>query len=106
MRSLLERKRVIKPVQIGDETYYVRSLPLSAILKFSELTKQDKSQANIMASIIRLGVCDADGNEVFTDDDLPALANPEAGAEFMKLSNAALDLSGIGAGKVDEAKKD
>lgn len=106
MRSLLDRKRVIKPVQIGDETCYVRSLPLSAILKFSELTKQDKSQANVMASIIRLGACDADGNEVFTDADLPSLADPEAGAEFMRLANAALDVSGITADKLDAAKKD
>lgn len=106
MRSLLEHKRKVKPVVIDGETYHVRSWTLGERLKFGQLSRERKEQEYLIACVLRMSVCDTEGNESFTDDDLPALETLQDGDAGQRLANESYEINGIGEGKLDAAKKD
>lgn len=108
MRSLLEHKRKVVPVIVGGETYHVRSWTLGERIRFADLSRanKDKGQAALVACVLRMSVCDNQGNESFTDDDLPALTELQDGTTGQALANASYEVNGLGEGKLESAKKD
>lgn len=103
MRSLLEHKRKIKAVVIGEETYHVRSLTLAEWMHFATLTKEHKDDAALQVAVtLRLSVCDADGVPSFTDDDLPALKELDGDETTRTLLRESQALNGT---SVADAKK-
>ena len=105
MRSLLEHKRVIRPVVIGDKTYHVRSWNLAERLKFMALNRNRVNETATLAIVLRLSVCDSEGNESFTDEDLPALEQLQDGAAGQRLANESFEINGFGKDAVESAKK-
>lgn len=66
----------------------------------------DKAAANLQGQLflVTQGVCDADANAVFTQEDVEALQHEEA-ATIDELSKAVMDANGMSAKSVDAATK-
>jgi len=81
------RRRKIQPVEVGGETFHLRSWSLSDRLTWADMVRSKKPQAEIVTYVLRTSLCDADGKPTLTtetadDFDADAIAEIERAFNF------------------------
>jgi len=80
---------------------YVRTLSVKELEQVTRLETGDKFDAESLAKICTLVLCDADGSRVFTDDEFGLLLHKPFAA-LQAIVEAALELNGLADAKADE----
>lgn len=103
--TLNDRPLVPVPVSEWNATIYVRALTLAELKDVSDFRmKQGENESLSNAAMVAKVALDGDGNRIFTDDDVAALAQKSA-ASLLKIITATNKVNVIGDEKVIEQLK-
>jgi hypothetical protein len=72
--------------------------------EFNAAKTKGKLPENLRAKMLVKGICDQDGQQLFSEADLPEI-NKLPSSSLEKIFDAILNLNKIGAGAVEEAEK-
>lgn len=103
-----------EPVELADGIVYVRELSGRGLLEYNERIEKlqkEKGSSNpeltpsetieLAALLVSKTACDAQGNLLFTEEDINSLMDNSMGI-LLKLSAKAMELSGLSKSIVDE----
>lgn len=93
------RKRKVFPITLDGETHHIRSWSLADSLGMGA----HKTEAGRADYIIRISLCDADGNLLLQPDESAADFDKAIGEQIVLES---LRVNGFQSGSVESAKKD
>lgn len=104
-------KRETVPVPELGGTVYINQLYAAQLLDYNELIQQLKrdgkqdvtpsTSLELMARLVSMAACDADGNALFTEADVKELVKSHPNV-LLKLSTKAMELSGLAGEAVKE----
>lgn len=95
------RRRKIQPVEVGGETFHLRSWSLSDRLTWAEMVRAKKPQADIVTYVLRTSLCDADGKPTLTTETADDFDADLGEALLLKI----LASNGMGGNAAEDAKK-
>ena len=101
---LAANDRPLRAVEVPEWgcTVYLRPLNGNGRVNLLRALASNKNDA-VYGDALVYAICDADGNAVFTKDDIAAL-NDKNGQVLERLADELVKASGAGPGAIDEAK--